>query len=67
MHKCIAYAKDILTPSPSDETLFSSSDKENENNIKIKNIQVSSKEDMSIANDTNYNIEIDGEVLQSMF
>jgi hypothetical protein len=67
MHKCIAYAKDILTPSSSDESLFHNSDKENENCVKIKNIQVSSKEDMSIANETNYNIEIDSGVLQSMF
>lgn len=65
MHKCIAYAKDILTPSSSDESIFHNSDKENENCVKIKNIQVSSKEDMSIANETNYNIEIDSGVLQN--
>lgn len=63
MHKCIAYVKELLTPSSSVESIFNNS---YENIVKIKKIHISSKDDLVIAEDTDYNVELDSVVLQSM-
>ena len=60
MQKCVGYTMEALAPSVSIEDIFNDSDKDN---IKIDKIEISSKDELAISNNTNFNVELHSQVV----
>lgn len=64
MHKCVGYAKDVMTPSTSIESIISNAQV---HDVRINSIEISSENELCIDTEATYDVKLDKRVLECKF